>query len=54
MLLIKVTFIKKGCNVVFQSSRNEEMTFQHEFVFVFIRYFNGAKLSEKSFKKQGF
>ena len=50
MLLV----IKKGCNVAFQSSKNEEMTFQHEFVFVIIRYFNGAILLEKSCKKQWF
>ena len=42
MLFIKVLFTKKACNVVFQSSINEEMTLLHEFIFVFIQYVSGA------------
>ena len=45
MLFIKVLFTKKACSVVFQSSKNEEMTLLHEFIFVFIQYFSGATKS---------
>ena len=50
---MKVLFIKKASNAVFQSSKNEEITFPHEFIFVFIRYFTGVILSEKSCQKRG-
>ena len=53
MLLIKVLFIKKACNVVFQSSKNEEITLPDEFIFMFIRYFNRVILLEKSCQKRG-
>ena len=43
---------KKAFNVVFQSSKNEEITVPDEFIFVFIMYFIGAILSEKSCRKQ--
>ena len=52
-MLIKLFFIKKTCNVVFQSSKNEEITLLHVFIFVFIWYFIGAILSRKSCQKQG-
>ena len=53
MLLIKVLFTKKACKVAFQSAKNEEMSFLYDFIFVFIQYFNGAILLEKSFVKWG-
>ena len=34
------------------SSKNEETTLPHEFIFVFIPYFIGVILSKKSYKKQ--
>ena len=34
---------KKTFNVVLKSSENEEITLPHEFIFVFIWYFIGAK-----------
>ena len=39
---------KKGFNVVFWSSKNEEITSPHEFIFVFILYFIRMILLEKS------
>ena len=54
VLLMKVLFMKKVCNVVFQSSKNEEMTLPHEFIFLLIRYFIGTKLSRKFVKSDGF
>ena len=53
VLLLKVLYIKKACNTVSQSPKNGEITLPHEFIFVFIRYFNGAVSSEKSCQKQG-
>ena len=49
VLLIKVLIIKK--HFVFQSSKNEEITFPHEFIFIFIPYFIGTILSKKSCQK---
>ena len=43
---------KKAFNVVFWSSKNEEITVPDEFIFVFMMYFIGAILSEKSCRKQ--
>ena len=48
MLLIKVLFIKKVFDVVFKSSKIEEFTLPHQFIFVFIQYFIGMTLLEKS------
>ena len=53
MLLIKLSFIKKAFNFNFQSSKNEETTLPYEFIFVFISYFIGAILTEKSCQKHG-
>ena len=51
---MKVLFIKKVFNVVFGSSKNEEIIcLPHEFIFVFIRYFIGAILMEKSCQNWG-
>ena len=44
---------KKACNIVFKSSKNENLTLPNEFFFVFILYFIGAILSKKSCQKQG-
>ena len=49
VLLIKVLIIKK--HFVFQCSKNEEITFPHEFIFIFIPYFIGTILSKKSCQK---
>ena len=43
---------KKAFNVVFWSSKNEEITVPDEFIFVFMMYFIWAILSEKSCRKQ--
>ena len=43
---------KKAFNVVFWSSKNEEITVPDEFIFVFMMYFIGVILSEKSCRKQ--
>ena len=43
---------KKAFNV-FESAKNEEITFPREFIFVFILYFIGTILLEKSCQKQG-
>ena len=42
----------KAFNVVFWSSKNKEITFSHEFILVFILYFIGTILLEKSCQKQ--
>ena len=44
------SFYKKACNVVFYSSKIEEITLPHEFMFMFI---NGPILLEKSSQKGG-
>ena len=44
-VVYKSVVYKKACSVVFQSSKNEEMTLLHEFIFVFIQYFIGATKS---------
>ena len=46
-----VLLTKKASNVVFQFSKNEEITLPHELIFAFIRYFTGAILSKKSCEK---
>ena len=38
----------------FRSSKNKEITFPHEFTFVFILYFIGAMLPKKFCEKLGF
>ena len=43
--------IEKVYNVVFWSSKNEEITLPQEFIFEFIRYFIGAILPKKSCQK---
>ena len=45
--------LKKACNIAFKSSKNEEIILPHEVIFVFICYFTGAILSEKSCQKWG-
>ena len=35
-MLIKVFFYNRAFNVVFKSSKNEKITLQHEFIFVFM------------------
>ena len=40
--------VKKACNILW-SSKREEITFSHEFIFVFIPYFIAA-----IFPKEGF
>ena len=49
----KRAFLKKACNIAFQSSKNEEITLSYEFIFVFIWYFNEAIFSEKFFQMRG-
>ena len=49
----KSAVYKKPFNVVFESSKNEEIVLPHEFVFVLIRYFIGEILMEKSCQKFG-
>ena len=39
---------KKASNVVFKSSNNEEFTLPYEIIFVFIWYYIGVTLLEKS------
>ena len=41
------------CFLVILKIKNEKVTLPHEFVFVFIGYFTGAVLSEKSCQKGG-
>ena len=43
---IKVFLTKTACNVLLKSSKHEEVTFLHEFIFVFILYFIGSILSK--------
>ena len=45
-------FVKKAFNDVFKSSKNEELTLAHDFIFVFIQYLIGPTLSEKSYEKR--
>ena len=50
-----MSFIKKACNVVFQSSKNEEIALPHKFIFVFIWY-SGipvGRYCQKSLAKRG-
>ena len=49
----KQVVYKKAFNLVFKSSKTEEITLLHEFIFVFIWYFIGAILLEKSCQKWG-
>ena len=49
----KSVIYKKAFNIDFYSSKNEEITVPHEFIFVFTRYFIGAILLEKSCQKHG-
>ena len=51
MLLIKVLLVKKASYIDFWFSKNEEITLPPEFIFVFIWYFYGAILLEKSCQK---
>ena len=51
MLLIKVLFVKKACNIIFLVLKNEEITLPNEFMFVFTWNFNGAIFSEESSQK---
>ena len=52
--IVTISFVyKKTWNIVFSSSNNEEIPLPHEFIFVFIQYFTGAILLEKSWKKCG-
>ena len=44
---------KKACSVVFQTSKHEETTLPHEFIFVFSRYFIEVILLKKSCQKRG-
>ena len=46
-------FAKKACNIFFHTSKNEKITLPYEFIFVFIQYFNGAIMLEKSCQVQG-
>ena len=51
---VTISFVyKKTCNIVFSSSNNEGIPLPHEFSFMFIQYFAGAILLEKSWKKCG-
>ena len=54
VLIIKMFFTKKTCNVVLRFSNHEKITFPHEFIFVFIMYFFGVILSKTIVKKEGF
>ena len=49
----KSSFYKNAHNIAFQSSRNEEITLPHEFIFVFVWYFLGGDVVEQSCQKQG-
>ena len=54
VLLVKVIPIIKAWKLVFQSSsRNEEITLLHEFIFVFIQYFIEAILLKRCCQKRG-
>ena len=50
---IKSKCYKKLFNTDFLSSKNEEITLPHEFIFVFVWSFIGALLSETSCQKHG-
>ena len=50
---IKSKCYKKAFNIDFLSSKNEEITLPHEFIFVFVWSFIGALLSETSCQKHG-
>ena len=50
----KVLLIKEECNVVLQSSKHEEITFPHEYLFVFTLYITGAILSKNVVNGGGF
>ena len=54
MLLIKVLFIKKHITLFISLLKMKKPTLPHEFIFVFIRYFTGAILSEKFCQKRSF
>ena len=45
---------KKGFNVVVRSSKNEEITFPHDILLIFILYFIGTIFSENLAKSGGF
>ena len=49
----KSVVYKRAFSIVFKSSKNEKITFLHSCIFVFIWYFIGAILSEKSCQKWG-
>ena len=53
MLPVRGFLIRKACNVVLQYSKREEITFTHDFIFVFIPYLIGAILSKKMSKVGG-
>ena len=44
---------KRAFKVVFKSSKNEKITMPHEFIFVFVWYFIGVILLEKSCQNLG-
>ena len=48
----KSVVYKKAFHIVLKSSKNEEITLPHEFIFVFIQYFIGVMLLEKSCQKR--
>ena len=52
-MLMKVLLIKKACKVVFQSSKNENKTLPHEFIFVFIQYLLSPQCQKGVFKRGG-
>ena len=54
VLIIKMLFTKKTCNVVLRFSKHEKITFPHEFIFAFIMYFFGVILSKTIVKREGF
>ena len=52
-IVYKSDVYKKACNIVFKSSKNENLILPNEFIFVFILYFIGAILLKKSCQKHG-
>ena len=54
VLIIKMFFTKKTCNVVLRFSKHEKITFPHEFIFAFIMYFFGVILSKTIVKREAF
>ena len=44
-------FFKKICSFAFKSSKNKEITLPHEFIFVFIWYFNWSNIVRKVLPK---